>query len=58
MTTSMVFTLEIYRALGVAYRAALARKDDVFTFESHEFNTAYAGYLLEYLSQKFGPLTC
>ena len=34
------------------YRTAKERGDSSFTFEEHEFSTAYAKYLIEYLAKR------
>ena len=41
-----------YLELAAAYEQAVLQKKDKFTWREHEFVTAYAKYLLEYITNK------
>lgn len=56
MNANAVFTPEKYEALGRAHAKAIRDEEESFTFDGHPLLTAYAGYLLDFLSQRFGPL--
>ncbi len=42
-----------FKKLRTAYDKALNNNVKIFTFEGHEFVTAYAKYLIEHLTNKF-----
>lgn len=43
------FDLKKYNQMKTAYNQALADGHDAFVFEGHDFLTAYAKYMLEYI---------
>jgi hypothetical protein len=47
------FTEEKYKELKQLYKIACDTGKDIFQFEGNELLTAYAKYLIEYLSDKF-----
>lgn len=51
--TTLVFDKKRMRRLQKAYDQARAEKEDIFTFEGHEFVTEYAKIMLGYLKTRF-----
>lgn len=51
---TITFDTRKREALRRAYGKAVEAKLEQFTFDGHEFVTAYAKYLLEYLDTKRG----
>jgi len=47
------FTEKKYKELKQLYKIACDTGKDIFTFEDNELLTAYAKYLIQYLSEKF-----
>lgn len=46
------FTKASVKKLEKRYKEAVKKKEDVFTFDGHEFVTNYAKYLLQYLKMQ------
>ena len=49
----IVWTHELFVRFKKQYANALAQNKETFIFDGHGFLTPYAGYLIEYLSEKF-----
>ena len=56
MSGEITFTQAKYEALKRAHTKAIKEGVESFAFEGHGLLTAYAGYLLDYLAPKFGPV--
>jgi hypothetical protein len=54
MSPEINFDIPMRERLRKAYAAAVEAKQEVFTFEGHEFVTWYAKYLLQYLDAVLG----
>jgi hypothetical protein len=52
-TKTIEWTAMKLRKLKVAYRQAVTMNAEQFTFETHEFDTEYAKYFIEYLETQF-----
>ena len=52
---TLEFTYDLFLLLGRAYEEALAQNKESFSFQGHTLLTAYAKYVLQYLSTHFGP---
>ena len=48
---TITWTVAMRERLRAAQKAAHEAHEEAFTFDGNEFNTSYAKYLLEYLSE-------
>lgn len=47
------WTLDMLKRFKARYKRAVQNSEDVFVFDKHEFLTAYAKYLIEWLEGQF-----
>ena len=49
---NVAFDPEKFQEFKIAYHMACGEGEEVFVFEGNEFDTVYAKYLIEYLTNK------